>query len=186
MVAIATTEPERIQAGLDVSWTKSLSDFDPATDTLVYALAKDDGTDDAVVTVGDNGDGSFIASMADTVTVDMDPGGWLWRASVTDGSGIKWPVGEGRVDVVAAPASGTDVRTWAKKALDDIEAVLSGTAARSRIAGYSINNRSASYAQRADLYTERARLADIVRAEENDDRLRAGLGNRNRIISRFD
>ena len=181
---IPTTEPSQVRAGDTVKWTRLLSDYDPATWILSYALRGLPGKID--ITASDNGDGSHLVSVTPATSTAWEPGIYSWAAQVTDGTDV-YTVDHGTIEVLddlSAISGVHDGRTHAKKVLDAIEAVLENRATKDQ-ESYSIAGRSLSRTSIADLLKLRDRYrgeyVQEIRAEKgsNDE------GHHGRILVRF-
>lgn len=132
-VTIATVEPTEIIAGDYLTWSKSLSDYPATTFTLAYKMVGTSavyaipttasGTDHLVAVVGDS-----VAGPPAVVGTDVWVAGtYTLTAYVTEISNSRRTTLESRtVTVVADPTAATaaDQRSWAAKALAEIETIL--------------------------------------------------------------
>jgi hypothetical protein len=175
------SEPKTVRAG--DTWVWSVSESDYSDYTLTYYLRNATGKVDFEATA----DGyDYEVEVAATTTAAVKPGEYTWiRRAVGDlGS---FTTGEGTITVLPNLALNValDARTYAKQALDNIEAYLidqNNVAA----ASYSIGGRSLSRWSRPELLEERDRWRSEVQAEEAAKRTAAGLGNPRRLYARFD
>jgi hypothetical protein len=175
------TEPQQVRAG--DTWTWTYSDPSYADYTLTYYLRNATNKIDISATA----DGYDYTVEVDAVsTLLYKPGtySWIRRISGADGT---FTTGEGSIVVLPnlALAVAQDARSYAKKALDNIEAYLidpNNIAA----ASYSIGGRSLSRWSRSELLVEREKWLGEVRSEEAAKRVRLGLGNPRRLFVRFE
>ena len=174
-----------ITAGETISYTQSFSDYDPATDTLVFDCVTDGYK--ASITATDNGDGSFLVAAAYAVTDVWKPGFYHYQAHITTGAGVRAYVETGTFEVkgrFANMPSGNDSRTHVKKVLDALEATLEGKASQDQLS-YSIAGRSLSRLNPSDLITWRDHYKAEYNREVQAERIAAGLGNTNKIRVRM-
>jgi hypothetical protein len=175
------TEPTTVRAG--DTWTWSVTETDYSDYALTYYLRNATGKVDFSATA----DGyDYEVEVAATTTAAVKPGVYTWirRAEGELGS---FTTGEGTITVLPNLALNValDARTYAKQALDNIEAYLidpNNVAASS----YSIGGRSLSRWSRSELLVERDRWVSEVRNEEAKTRMAQGLGNPRRLYVRFD
>jgi hypothetical protein len=174
--SIPTTEPTTITRGDTVTWTISLPDYLPADGwTLKYAFVSAD--DQVLVTATDNGDGTYLVTISASSSQAFEEGVYHWQGWVETGEGEtleSYTVSRGQVEVrerFEDQTSGYDARSFAKKTLDAIEAVLEDRATEKDLS-YSIAGRSLSKMTLRELQDAReywlARYKEEVRTEEQD------------------
>ena len=83
IVAIPTTEPSSIKAGMTVKWKRTLSDYPATLWTLTYVLFKA-GTQIKFNASADGTDHSV--TLAKATTAAYTAGNYTWQAYVDDGS----------------------------------------------------------------------------------------------------
>ena len=131
--AIPTVEPKQILAGATVQWTKSLSDFPAATWTLAYTFVGSVVKLNLTATVS----GSLhLLTITQVQSATMNLGAttlpYFWQSYASSGT-ERYKVGEGNIDVLAdlADASvGYDGRSYVKKTLDALDAIILGKASK--------------------------------------------------------
>lgn len=173
-----------ITAGETINYTQSFSDYDPASDTLVFDLVTDGANE--TITATDNGDGNFLVSVAYGTTDGWKPGTYHYQAHITSGSD-RYYVEQGSFEVspkFSDMPSGHDNRSHVKKVLDALEAMLENKATQDQLS-YTIGNRSLSRMSPTELrewYDDyKARYQREIAAE----RIAQGLGNSNKIRVRM-
>ena len=181
---IPTSEPSQIFKGSTTEWTKSLADFDPATATVTYGFSKSDGTESFSVAASDNGDGTFLVTVAPADLSALTPGDWRLQGWATEGGKRSvFYVGRFvlRADFVAG---GADERASVEYILDGIETLLKGKPLKDS-SSYSIGTRSLSTYSFEELISAqkfyRAEKARLIRQE----RIEQGLGHTGKIRSRM-
>jgi len=180
---IPTTEPSQVTAGDTVQWTKTVSDY-PASDgwILTYALLSEKNKIN--ITGSASGQDHAISVSAST-SEDWIPGTYQWQSYVTNGS-ERHNVGSGTLKVLAnfAAKSASDQRSWAKRTLDNIEAVIEQRATMDQME-YTIEGRSLKRMSISDLLTFRDRFKALYQQELDAQNLGTGRPGKNRIFVRF-
>jgi len=186
--SIPTTEPTTITRGDTVKWTISLPDYLPADGwTLKYAFIA--ASDQVTVTATDNGDGTHLVTISASSSEAFEEGIYHWQAHVETGEAEtleKYTVRTGQVTIKERfedQESGYDARSFAKKTLDAIEAVLEDRATEKDLS-YSIAGRSLSKMTLRELQEAReywyGRYQSELRAE------RKALGKQSdKVLVRF-
>lgn len=130
-VTIPTTEPQQLQAGDSISWKISLADYPASVGWyLKYRLLASSGKID-IQSVAD-GDGHLVAITAAT-SAAWTAGTYTMQRMVTNGTD-RYTLDTRTIQILpdlSAATAATDTRTQARRALDAINAVLEGRAARS-------------------------------------------------------
>jgi cellobiose phosphorylase len=175
------SEPTTVRAG--DTWTWDVSESDYSDYTLTYYLRNATGKLDFEATA----DGyDYTVSVEAVTTAAVKPGVYSWIRRVVGELG-SFTTGQGSITVLPNLALNIsiDARTYARQALDNIEAYLidpNNVAA----ASYSIGGRSLSRWSRTELLVERDKWLGEVRSEEAATRVSQGLGNPRRLYVRFD
>lgn len=177
---IPTQEPTEFISGETVKWTKSLSDYPASTWTLTYDFVNASASFDATVTASGDDYSVVIPESA-----APSSGVYWWQAWVESGS-EKYVVDSGSVEVKPKLSAGTaqDVRSFARKALAEIEAALLLRVESGHLS-MSIGGRSVSWESPGELYALRDKFRSEVRREDNAERIANGMGNPNKIRFRF-
>jgi hypothetical protein len=165
------TSPDRtLTAGDTWSWTSSLADYPaPTWDATVYFESASGSLNSTATDAGS--DHAF--SIAAASTTALATGRYKWTIRVTDGSTVK-AVASGWSTVKANPAvAGNDPRSWARKALEAVEAALLGKATADQLS-FTIKDRQVTRYSFAELRQMRNDLREEVRTEEQGEA--AGLG----------
>lgn len=179
-----TREPETIVAGDTLAWTCTVADY-PAGDgwTLRYSLVS--ATASIAIASSASGDDHAISVPAAT-SADWAAGTYRLVAYVTNAVDERHTLYSGQIVIkpnLAAAASGLDVRSTARKALDAVDAWIAGRDLA--VAEYEIAGRRMKYIPMPELLRLRSRLQAEVASEAAADRLAAGLAPKNRILVRF-
>jgi hypothetical protein len=178
--------PAKITAGDTLDFLSTVDDY-PATDgwTLTHQLiprvSGDRQSFDAIAEGSD-----YRSTVAATTTADWTAGAYSWVAYVTL-AGVRHTVQSGMLTIVADPAeadAGYDPRTHARKALDALEAMIEGKATKDQL-GYTINGRELRRMTWPDILTARSQYKAEVRAEEQAERVAAGLPDRRKLYVRL-
>jgi len=187
-----TTEPTTITAGDTIAWTKTLSSYPAEAFALYYVLQPLAGG--APVTIEATADGTnHNITISAATSADFLPGEYRWVAYVIDTATTteRHTIAAGNLTIAPDPLAfsvTTDLRSHARKTLDAIEAVLEGRASQSQ-SEYSVsfggNTRMVKNIPIAELLQLRSAYAQEVRREEQAEKLSAGLGGGNRILTRF-
>lgn len=161
-----TCIPSRLTAGDSWSLDLGASEY-PAPQWAVALLLIAEAPGSAPVSLAGTWDGStWTATAAPATTATLPPGFHAWRLIATDAAApARATIGSGRLELLADPATGGDLRSTARRNLDAIDAALadpSWLGAES----YTIEGRSLARRTRDDLMALRAIWAAAVRAEE--------------------
>jgi len=165
-MALPLITPSRLTAGDTCEWLIALADYPAPTWTLSYALVNASGY--VVITASQYESGTAHHINVDAATTALwDSGTYSYQATVTDGSD-RFKVESGTIDIIADFAdklTGYDDRSFAKKALDAIEAVILGRASQAQLE-YAIAGRQLKFIPPAELMDLRDRLRVEYRSEE--------------------
>ncbi len=174
---LPTHEPASMSVGDSVRWKRRIEVYgdhkDPADSwVLTYRLVN--ANDKIEIACTDNGDGYHLASVTATTSADWVPGVYTWRAFVAQGSD-RFTVGEGRICIEPnlADLDAQDLRSWARRMLDAIEALLENRATQDQ-QSYSIAGRSISRFSRAELMEQRRMLKREIANEDAAIQIAAG------------
>ena len=183
---IPTTEPTEVVAGDLVTWTRpEHSDLTIADSwILTYALVKDGTKID--ITSSDNGDQTYLISVAAATTATWTVGTYKWQAYLTKGS-ERYSVDEGTIVVntdFASATGGYDDRSHWQTVLDNVEAVIQGRATKDQ-SSYTISGRQLSRTPIVDLIALYDKAKAAVIAEKNAEKIANGLGTSSKIYTRF-
>lgn len=168
-MAIPTNEPQSLRAGDTWKWRREdLPDYPANVWTLTYRFKNAAGGFE-VVAVADGLAFAVDELAADTAATTA--GVYTWAAQVSNGTEA-YTVDSGQMSILPdlfGTASGDDTaaldtRSFARKALDAVEAVLSGTATYKQ-KRYEIAGRSLERFDPKDLMDVRDRLRAEVQAE---------------------
>ena len=185
MSTTLTNIPTSFRAGDTVAWTESLSDY-TTTDgwTLKFRFSGPQQID-----VDSTADGAAHAITIDAAT----SGGYIagvyqFQRYVENTDGRRITLQTGSVEILENLTARTGVyegRSFARRMLDAIEAVMEGRATQ-RQKSMSIKDRAIELLSPAELVVERYRWQRIVAQEEQDARIAQGQPAGNRIVTRFE
>jgi hypothetical protein len=174
----ATSVPKTLIAG--DTWQFTLSFADYLAPTWTAAIYFQNAADAKSATASaSSSDHAFTISAIDSAT--YKPGRYKWSVRVTSGSS-SFTVGSGWIDIDADPGStgSRDLRSWARRALEAVEATLEGRANDAQ-QSMSIKDRSLSHYSLKELQELHTWLKSKVGTEE----LGADAGKGRRIGARF-
>lgn len=181
-ITVPEKEPNRLTAGDTWTWKKSLSDFLPSDGwVLTYALVN--SSLQISITATDSNDDHLVEVIAST-TAGYPPGKYDWQSYVTkSATSERYQVESGIIEVLqnfAVSSGGYDNRSFAKKMVDAIEAILP-TANSLEVISISIDGRAYSYPDMASLNENYDFWFAKYRAEER----KAGRGKGRSVNVRF-
>lgn len=183
MTDIATNEPFEILAGALVQWKRQFSDYPASAGwALSYTLINATGK----ITINGSADGDdHLVSVAAATSGAYTPGTYSWQALISKSS-EKYVVDEGTMVIKPNFAALTtyDARTHVKKVLDAIEACIEGTASKDQ-EEYTIGSRSLKRRSMSELLELREKYRGYWNQEQNAEKLKNGLGRKNKILVRF-
>lgn len=172
------TEPISIIPGDTAKWTRRLANYPASAGwALSYELLNASHRYE-IHAVGAGDEYRVVVSAQTTQTYAS--GSYDWRARVTNADEV-YTVDTGRITVAPSFAAVGDVRSHARRALDNIEAVLEGRAT-SATAEYEINGRRLKYIPLTELHAMRTKYQREVATEEGKSGPRGVSG---RIMVRF-
>lgn len=167
------SEPTTIHAGDTWEWTRTEAEYPAGTWSLTYHLRNASAAYNVTATA----DGTtHSVSVPAATTATYKPGRYDWIARVTDGTDT-FTVDTGSLTILPnlGATGAQDGRSYERRVLDAIEAVLEGRASHDQ-ASYSIGNRSLSRMSIAELMTFRDKFKAAVLKQEREARLAKGLG----------
>ena len=172
---IPSIEPVSARAGDTWTWTKTLSDFPATTWTLTYTLFNSAGK----ISITADADGSdYSVDVAPATTANYTEGRYSWVARVTDGTDMH-QVGAGQIDILQdlSKVATYDNRTFNRKMLDALDALMLGQATAEQIHVISVSHNARTLQKDPEkLMKLRQQFAAAVRAEE--DALRVARGEK--------
>jgi hypothetical protein len=167
-LSIPENVPSELIAGDTWRWTRALSDYTAPT-WAATAYFQNQSHTFSVAGSASGTDHSFTIAAATTATYAA--GRYFWHMRVTDGS-ITETVESGWLEVKPNPAVGPrDMRSWARRALDAVEAQLEGRATDGQQA-MTIRDRSVSRYTLKELLA----LRDTLRLQALTEEGAAGSG----------
>jgi hypothetical protein len=175
---IATTEPTSLRAGDTWAWTRTLADYPASAWTLTYYFRNATAKFDVVATA--SGD-SYAVTVA-KASSGKTPGWYDWTAFVESAT-ERHQVNAGRVQILPNVAADVvnDGRTFARRMLDAIEAILEGRATSSDIDRVSVGMEDRSHVQKPELLLP---LRDRYRVEVRREEMAQRAGSGSRILVR--
>lgn len=185
MTTIPTIEPTEFVVGTTVKWTKDLRGEDaswiPPTWTLKYELVITG--EHHTITAADNGDGTFLITLAAADTTAWTTGIYKWTSFVSSGS-ERYQVSEGHIEVLvdfATQTTGYDHRSVAKQHLDALDVML-GNKAGEDMSEYTIADRHLKNYAWSELRQMRDYYAQLYQAELQEERAARGTENESGIV----
>jgi hypothetical protein len=148
----------------------NLNGYSPADYTLKYEIGA------ITLTFSDDGINFTLSAVITGITT----GEYNYRAVIINkATSAKTTLMQGRVKI-------TDLsyKSHARKVLDAIEATIEGTATQSQ-SEMTINGRSIKYFSSEHLLKLRSTYKREIANEEASERIKAGLGSKNKILVRF-
>lgn len=166
MATLPTRIPSKLTAGDSVEWTVNLPDYPAPTWTLKYYLVK---TGKQIVITGSQYGSTeeHHIDIAKATTANWPAGAYSYQAFMDDGTDRK-RLESGTIVIepdFAQQGSGYDDRSFAKKSLDAIEAVIENRASQAQ-QEYQIAGRALKFMTMDELLNARDRFRAEVRAEE--------------------
>lgn len=178
--------PLQMTAGTTIEWVRELSDYPAPSWGLTYTLVKDGSQ--IVISGTQHGDASsHLLSASASTSGEWSSGRYSYQAAVSDGV-ERHVVEAGSVEILpdfAAASTGLDDRSYAKRCLDAIEAVIEGRASKAQLE-YSIAGRTLKFIPHTELLDMRKRFREEYIAEERRKRRRkTGSAAVGRVEIRF-
>lgn len=170
--------PAQLIAGDTWAWSREFADYPAPTWVATVYFENAAGSFSAAATAS----GSDHAFSIDAATTGGKAAGrYKWSVRVASGSEA-YTVESGWVDVLTNPAAAgnRDPRSWARRALDAVEAAIESRATSDQLS-FSIRDRSVARHTLVELRQLRTELRQEVRTEERGEA--AGLGRN--IKTRF-
>jgi len=168
-------EPRSVVAGERWAWTRSdiTEAYPTATYTLEYRLAQQDSSHSDITFQAGKESSAHVVEVAAATTTGYDTGDHVWQAVVIrDSDSEEIVVSSGFIKVNIGANSG-DVRTWERKTLDAIRAVLENTASKED-EEYSIAGRSLKRRSIEDLLMMEKEFSARVKAQEEEVNMENG------------
>jgi len=182
---IPTGEPDTLTRGDSSKWYVADAEYVPADSWVMsYYLVSPDSTRVVWTGVTNNGDGNWLVTLTKADTQNLKAGLWNWQRVATKASeqitrdSGSITVVEGFASAGATASPFVDGRSFARRALDEVEAAIISRASSGQTS-MSFNGRSVSWSSMAELYQLRADLRSEVNAEELG--ASAGLGRQIRV-----
>lgn len=178
-MSVPESIPAELIAGDTWRWTRSLGDYPATTWTATVYFENKDETFNAV---GSASGSDFSFSIAAATSAGYKPGRYQWRLRVTDGS-VTLTIESGWLNVLANPASTgkRDVRSWARRTLEAVEATLERKATADQLS-MEIDGRHISRIPLAELKKFREELRSEIRDEDQASKSGRGRNVNARLI----
>lgn len=157
--------PKTLVAGDTWRWTRTFADYPATTWTVTYYFENQEKQFSAAATASGT---DHAISIAATSTTNYPPGRYRWFARAVSGLISETIAGEsGWLEVEPDPAvAGTrDHRSFARRALDAIEATIEGRATSGQLS-FAIRDRTVQSFTIEELLKLRDTMKNEVRAEE--------------------
>lgn len=144
--------PKKIVAGNSVSWRQALSDFPAPTWILYYHLINATG----LITITAAADGAdHLVEIAPSTSADYLAGDYEFQKVIKKSDDSeRYQIGSGSITVApdySANSAGLDARSFAKRTLDYLEALIEGKVQKDR-ANYSVHGRQLSAYSWEEIY----------------------------------
>ena len=141
---------QKLTAGRRWYWEESLSDYAPSLYTLEIILKKADGSPAKITT--SESSGNHLVDVAALTTAAFTAGYFVYSAYVFE---IATPtniiqIESGIVEILADPIQSGDVRTFAQKVVDKLEAVILAVSGNT-MSSVSIDGRTYTYKDEMEL-----------------------------------
>lgn len=181
-------EPKRLIAGDRWVWKRTDLgvDYPPADYALRYS-ARIEGTTGAEIAIDATEDGAdYLVEVAIATTHDYTPGVYHWQLyMIRSADSERITLERGTFEVVAnRDLSSDDPRSWVKRALDAVRAVLEGSASK-ELGTFTVEGMALARRSPDDLWRLERRLAHQYAAEQRVKRVREGRTAGSRILGRF-
>jgi len=184
MTDIPSTEPASFTQGEYVQWTRTLDDYPATSWTLSYSLVKSS----VQITFNATASGTdHLVTLTTSTTADYTAGIYKWQAHVDNGSGERYLVDEGSMEILldfAQQTSGYDDRSHVKQVLDALEATILKRATKDQgatvIAGEILSKMPIHRV--LEFYDKYKALYAQEQAAEN---IANGLGHSGNVLVRF-
>lgn len=181
---IHRAEPATIRAGDSAKWTITEANYPAAVWTMTYSLVN--GSAKQEFAAAADGDDHAVA-LTPAVTAKFAAGEYEWQAAVTNGVD-RYTIRRGRIDVLPdfahADHKTLDTRTFARRTLDAIEAVIEERATESELS-YSIAGRTLQFTPLKDLLAFQREFAGKVARELSAERRASGKPSLNQVKVRL-
>lgn len=185
-----TQEPDTLVIGDRWVWRRNdlITDYPSATYSLTYHITKDSGgggSNHISITATAISD-AYIVEVASATTASLTDGDYVWQAYITrTADSERFVIDTGQVKLIPDfDNDETDMRSFAKKALDNIEAVIQNRATIDQ-ASFSIANRSLSRMSVDELFTLRDRFQAEYNKEQKINRIKNKQNTGNTIGVKF-
>lgn len=182
MSTIPNKEPSSITAGETLLFEKLFADYPAPTWSITYSLRDKDGVLIEFTTTASGQ--SHRANVDFLTTATWNAGEYFGVGIITDGTS-KYKIWDGRITVKQNISSQNgDPRSFAKRTLDNINAVLEGRASSSILKSV-VDGTTLERTPIADLLKLRDYFAALYNAELQAERNAQGLSSNRNIYVRF-
>ena len=173
-----SSEPSQVRAGDFISWRRDdLAEmFPPDEYTLSYVGTQEGEAPEKIEFAATALDGGFFVGLGAAENAGWTAGAYQWAAFITRNSdGARKTVGSGQFEVLPDLVAGDpqDLRSHARRMLEQIEALLEGRA-KSNVASYEIAGRKLTKLSPKELQDWHTHYRKLVKLE---DRKRNGRGS---------
>lgn len=187
---LKSVTPAFIVQGDTAEWQLYLDLYQPPTWLLSYSLRGGEQTQ--VINFGEiqpnvNSPTQHLIQLLPAVTIKWVPGLYKYQAYVTDSSTTdRVTVGYGNIEILPdlAMADTGDPRSFNRTTRDILRAALAGRLPAG-MEHYSIGGRAISKIPLSQLNELLREYQDYVNQEENQERIRKGLGDKNLVRAAF-
>lgn len=171
--------PSTLQVGDYWEWEDTLDDYDADLGwTLTYYFQLDATNSFSIAAAGDGT--THTTTLAAATSAAKTAGYWKWTARVAneDSQPKVYTIDSGFVTLEPDPSVARDVRSWARKAYDELTAIIEGRAAR-EASSLAVAGRQVAYMSWPEIEQAHAFLKAQIRVEEQGSN--GGLGRDIRV-----
>jgi len=181
------TLANKITAGDTLSFLTTVADYPASAGwVLVYLLIPRD-TGSAITLTGSAEGNDHRIEAGASVTALWTPGHYSWVTYATM-AGERYTLQSGQVEILPNPATQTsyDARSPAALIVDQLMAAYTTySASQGNVAEYEIAGRKMKYRSSAEILDQLNHWKAILAAEKRAERINAGLGAGNKLLTRF-
>lgn len=173
-----------LKAGVTLDFTTAVPGYPASAGwALTFYLAR---AATPLITLAAAAEGDDYRVQRDAVqTGAWTPGIYSWEARISNGAGVVHEVGSGLVEIkldIATQAAGADLRSAARRALDQARAAqLDYVASNAKVAEYQVGNRRMRFTSVADFEILIRNLAAEVSREVRAEKIAQGLADPRRF-----
>ena len=177
--------PDELVSGDAVEWLESESEYPSDTHSIRYVFI----SASLQIIVNSSAEGSdHLLQITAAASAEFLPGDYNYQRSIIEtATSDRFTTASGSLRVLPnyeEANAGLDVRSWAEKTLEAVEAVIADKATKDQ-ASYSIAGRSLSRYSYQDLLDLRSYCKRQIKSERRRERIKLGGKSGNRVLLRF-